>query len=103
MLAAFQNKISGRKEITKSGGVGLYEMISAVEKSADKHNCYVLSKDKVIQFFPQLLVSNMDNWVGFNKEHDFLNMPPDMQSINRSYTYLMGTGYNLTLIYRSCD
>ena len=103
MLAAFQNKISGRKEITKSGGVGLYEMISAVEKSAHKHNCYVLSKDKVIQFFPQLLVSNMDNWVGFNKEHDFLNTPPDMKSIGWSNTYLMGTGYNLTLIYRSCD
>lgn len=103
MLAAFQNKISGRKEITESGGVGLYEMISVVEKNADMHNCYVLSKDKVIRFFPLLLVSNKDNWVGFNKEHDFLNMPPDMQSINWSNTYLMGTGYNLTLIYRSCD
>ena len=103
MLAAFQNKISGRKTITESGGVGLYEMISAIEKSADRHDCYVLSKDKVISFHPKLLVSNSDNWVGFNKEQDFLNARPDPQSISCSDTYLTGTGYNLTLIYRRCD
>lgn len=103
MMAAFQNKISGRKKITESGWIGLYEMISAVEKRADKHNCYVLSKDKVIRFHPKLLVSNYDNWVGFNKEKDFLNSKPAPESIACSDTYLTGTGYNLTLIYRRCD
>lgn len=100
MLTAFQNKISGRENETETGGVGLNEMICEVEKRADTHNCYVLSKNKVICFLPEYLVNNLEGWVGFNKEHDFLNSRPSTNSIYDSDTFLTGTGYNLSLIYR---
>lgn len=100
MLTAFQNKISGRENETETGGIGLNEMICEVEKRADTHNCYVLSKNKVICFLPEYLVNNPEGWVGFNKEQDFLNKCPDPNSIYDSDTFLTGTGYNLSLIYR---
>lgn len=100
MLSTFQDEISGRDNVTETGGTGLYEMIREVEKRVDTHHCYVLSKDKVIGFWPEFLLSNSQGWIGFNKQSDFLNERPDEKILTDSDTFLTGTGYNLTLIYR---
>ncbi len=103
MLSAFQDEISGRDNVTETGGTGLYEMIREVEKRADTHNCYVLSKDKIIRFWPEFLLCDSQGWVGFNEQSDFLKERPDKKSLTSSDTYLTGTGYNLSLIYRGND
>ena len=98
MISTFQNRISGRDRETETGGKGLTQLLTELETNIC--NGYVLSGDKVIVFMPELIEYNDDEWVGFNKDKDFINRIPDDEVISYSDTYLNGTGYNLTLIYR---
>ena len=98
MISTFQNKISGRDRETETGGKGLTQLLTELETNIC--NGYVLSGGKVIVFKPELIEYNDGGWVGFNKEKDFINTIPDDKAIDYSETYLNGTGYNLTLIYR---
>jgi hypothetical protein len=101
MISTFQNRISGRLDETETGGKGLTELLSELETNIC--DGYVMSGDKVIVFHPELIEYNEDGWVGFNECKDFINMKPDDKILNGSDTYLSGTGYNLTLIYRRTD
>lgn len=98
MISTFQNRISGRIDETETGGKGLTELLSELESNIC--DGYVMSGDKVIVFLPELIEYNEDGWVGFNQCKDFINSKPDSKVLTTSDTYLNGTGYNLTLIYR---
>lgn len=98
MISTFQNRISGRDKETETGGKGLTQLLTELETNV--YNGYVLSGGKVIMFIRELIEYNDDGWVGFNKKKDFINTIPDNEAISYSDTYLNGTGYNLTLIYR---
>lgn len=103
MLAAFQNRISGRTNETETGGKGLSQLIRELEDKAESHNCYVMSGKDVIIFRPEFLEFDDDGWIGFNNNNNFLNERPDKKVIKFSDTFLNGTAYNLTLIYRRLD
>lgn len=99
-IVSFQDKISGRKNETNSGGTGLTQLINSLEKNADNHSCYVLSGKRGIRFYPQYLEYNSDKWIGFNKSNDFLHDRPSKNVIVESDTYFPGTAYNFTLIMK---
>lgn len=103
MIAAFQNEISGRNHETETGGKGLTELIRELERQTEDHNCYVLSGTDVLLFLPECLEYNENDWVGFNESKDYLGKEPEKRVISDSHTYLCGTGYNITLIYRRND
>lgn len=99
-IVSFQHEISGRKGETKTGGTGLTQLIKSLEANAEEHGCYVLSGRQGVFFQPDLLEYNGDNWLGFNKQREFIAEKPDENIILRSSTFLRGTGYNFTLVYR---
>ena len=94
-IAAFQHKISGniKKQIT--GGTGLTKLICSLEKRSDTHNCYVITGNRALFFRHELLEYNDDNWLGFNKEKDFLNHLPDQGVVGIDHIYMPGVAYNL--------
>lgn len=99
MLASFQNDITGRDDETNTGGKGLAEIVCELENTVDQYACYVLSGDNAIAFYPHTLEIDDSGWISFNKEKNFINKP-DTDVILHSDTYLPGTGFNLTLIYK---
>lgn len=99
-VVAFQDAISGRKDETKTGGTGLTQLIKSLESNAYEHGCYVLSGRQGLFFWPEFLEYNQENWLGFNRNKNFISEPPDDKVILRTNTFLRGTGYNFTLIYK---
>ena len=99
-LASMQNSISGRENEYETGGKGLTEIVKELELNSMEHECYVLFGNKVISFKPEFLDIDNDNFIAFNKDKDFLHSKPCDSAIGFSDTYLEGTGYNLTLVYK---
>ncbi len=99
-LASFQDRISGRKSETKTGGTGLTDLIKSLEDMAEAHCCYVLSGNKGLWFEPQYLKYNQGNWIGFNESNDFIASIPDKKIIVRSNVDFFGTGYNFALLVK---
>lgn len=99
-IASFQDSITGRFYDTASGGTGLTALIKSLEENSDTHYGYVLSGYRGINFVLDYLKFNEDNWIGFNKENDFINKIPSKEVILQSPTYIPGTAYNFTLIVK---
>lgn len=99
-LASFQDRISGRKSETRTGGTGLTDLIKSLEDRAEAHCCYVLSGNKGLWFEPQYLKYNQENWIGFNDDNDFITSVPNKDMIVRSNVDFMGTGYNFALVVK---
>lgn len=97
-VASFQHKISGREQSLSTGGTGLTKLISSLEKRSDSHNCYLISGDRALWFFHQYLEYEHDGWIGFNKEHNFLEAIPDKKVVAPNYIYMPGTAYNLNFV-----
>lgn len=100
MLSAFQRKISSRKREYITGGTGLTTLISTIEKDSDAYNCYVISGNHILKFNHDSLGFDENEWVGFNKENDFINHIPDLSNILRSNLYYPGTAYNLIFVLK---
>lgn len=98
MIAAFQQGISGRDNIGKTGGMGLTKLITKLEIQADLHHCYMLSGERCLLFSPEYLAYNEDGWIGFNKENDFLRKPPSRSIFVKAPIYMPGTAYNLNFV-----
>ena len=98
MISTFQNEISGRLNQTQTGGNGLTELLTEI--GAKENDGYLLSGNKGISFPKELIQYDDDGWVGFNKKKDFFTSIPDPSILYKSDTYLPGTAYNLTFIYR---
>ena len=97
-VASFQHKISGRVDTSATGGTGLTALISSLEKKADLHACYLLSGQRVINFQHEFLEYDENNWIGFNKENDFLNVRPDDDVFEKCAMFFPGTAYNLSFV-----
>ena len=99
-LASMQNCISGRENEYETGGKGLTEIVRELESNSMHHECYVLFGNKIIDFEPEFLDIDKNNCISFNEVKDFLFSRPSDDIIGMSDTYLEGTGYNLTLVYK---
>lgn len=99
-IAAFQHRISGRLNKSKTGGMGLTKLISSLEDMAEGHACYMVSGDRAVFFVRPYLEFDSDNWIGFNKENSFLDAPPDAAILKKSRVYIPGTAYNLCFVMR---
>lgn len=100
MLSAFQRNISSRKRDYITGGTGLTTLISTIEKDSDSYNCYAISGNHIIKFDHDSLGFDEDEWVGFNKENDFVSSIPDLSNIQRSNLFYSGTAYNLIFVLK---
>ena len=103
ILASFQNQITGRDEMTITGGTGLTTLISNLADKSDAYRCYVVSGNSVLNFISDLLLMNDDNWYGFNKENDFINSPPDKACFTKCDYFMPGTAYNLNFVLKKED
>ncbi len=99
-IVAFQHKISGNINKNITGGTGLTKLICSLEKRSDAHNCYLISGERALWFLHELLEYNQDNWIGFNKEKDFLHHPPDSDVVNYDMIFMPGTAYNLNFVMK---
>lgn len=99
-IAAFQDRISGRASFSASGGTGLTKLLQSLEKYSDSSMCYMVSNDKALYFFKELLDYDSEGWIGFNLEHDFLGRPPASFAFQKSPILFPGIGYNLTFVYK---
>lgn len=97
-MTAFQHKISGRCDSVLTGGTGLTKLIESLEVRSDSHKCYVLSGRRCVVFRDDYLSYSKDGWIGFNKDNDYFNTPPDWHIFAASRYNLPGTAYNLTFV-----
>lgn len=102
-IAALQDKISGRPKHDKSGGTGLTKLIHSLQEKSDMNSCYVVSGNHCILFLKDMLNYNEENWLGFNKDHNFMTAIPDEDVVVPCYAYIPGTAYNLNFIMRRED
>lgn len=100
ILSAFQRNISSRKRDYITGGTGLTTLISTIEKDSDAYNCYAISGKHIVKFNHDYLGFDENEWVGFNKDSDFINNIPDLSNISRSKLYYPGTAYNLIFVLK---
>lgn len=99
-IAAFQHRISGRLNNSKTGGMGLTKLISSLEDMAEDHKCYMISGGRAVLFRQPLLEFDSDNWIGFNSANSFLEAPPDPGVFENCRIYIPGTAYNLCFVMK---
>lgn len=99
-ITVFQEKISGRRNESKSGGTGLAELIRNLQEYAYDDYCYVLTGDKGIFFKKNMLNFSEDKWIGFNDSNNYISDLPNDSVLFRSGTFLPGTGYNFMFIFK---
>lgn len=98
MITTFQHHISGRSKIESTGGTGLTKLISSLEKMADSHHCYVVSGNRKLILDKDFLEYTKDDWIGFNKNNNYLEEAPEASLLINNDIYLPGTAYNLNLV-----
>lgn len=98
LITAFQNHVTSRNYQSGSGGTGLTTLIKNIIGKADKDYSYVLSGNHILVFEDEFLKISKDKVLGFNKENDYLNTPPDYRVLQKSHLYVPGTIYQLLII-----
>lgn len=103
-ISTFQHRISGRPE-AHTGGTGLTKLIQSLEERSDAYRCYVVSGNRAVNFYKELLEYDQQNWIGFNKERDYINSPPgvnidDYSVVSETLMYIPGTAYNLNFVMK---
>lgn len=99
MMAAFQNKISSRDDSGVTGGRGLTKLISQLQEQATADVCYVVSNNICLFFLKDHIKQDEEKWVGFNQQNN-CKFPPDKNAIKKSPLNIIGTGYNLTFVFK---
>lgn len=102
-ISALQDKISGRQQYNLAGGTGLTKLIHSLQEKSDMDACYVLSGNRSVLFFKELLQYDGDDWLGFNKQQDFFHELPDEEAVTDCYIFLPGTAYNLNFVMKRED
>ncbi|MFK4945001.1 MULTISPECIES: hypothetical protein [Lactococcus] len=99
-LASLQPKISGqyKKSINGIGGLGTLRLLKALREKSFEDSCYLLTGTHIVRFLDGLF-STENEWIGFNKENDFL-LPPDPEVISKSPVNISGAAYNLNFIIK---
>lgn len=98
MITAFQNHVTSRFLKSGSNGTGLTTFIKSIIGKAEEDYSYVLSGNQIVLFKDEYLNIVNDEFIGFNKENDYINCIPEKSIIGRSNLYIPGTIYNLCLI-----
>ena len=98
LAASFQDRITGRPSSNSSGGTGLTRLIQTLEEYSDSSKCYVVTRDRAMFFFPDLLGYDENGWIGFNKTNDFQNAPPEAEVLGKSPIFIPGVAYNLSFV-----
>ncbi|MBO5239149.1 MAG: hypothetical protein J6B50_10320 [Lachnospiraceae bacterium] len=99
-ITALQDKISGRLEYEESGGTGLTKLIKTLQDKADTDTCYMISGRRSVFFIRKLIEYDRDNWLGFNKDRNYLTDIPDEQIVTNCLIYFPGTAYNLNFVMK---
>ena len=99
-ISAFQDKISGRLDNSKTGGTGLPRMVRSIEKGFEGLCCYCCSGNSVILFRPETLEYNDEGWIGFNRSKNFKTDVPMDRVVWHNEFFLPGTGFNLAFIFK---
>ncbi len=102
-ISALQDKISGRRNYSLSGGTGLTKLIHSIQERSHFNSCYVLSGNRCVFFYKDLLNYDKNKWLGFNRQIDFFNSLPDKDVIKDCYIYFPGTAYNLNFVMKRED
>lgn len=102
-IASIQHKISGATHKGKAGGRGLTTLIKSLQEKSDSDNCYLLSVKRIVYFQKELLQYDDAEWLGFNKEKDFLSNIPDSIVAQECIVNFPGTAYNLNFILKRED
>ena len=98
-ISAFQWRFSGRNDIIEdNGGTGLTTLIRFLIEASELDSCYVFSGNTFIIFKKEFLVENEKKYIGFNKEQNYLNYPPDSSCVLKLPFFLNGTLYNFNFI-----
>lgn len=97
-VTAFQNKISGRKEIDETGGTGLPNLIKSLQEMSDTYRCYVISGKRCINFYKDTMGYSDDGWIGFNESNDYFSDKPNVDICAECLIYMPGTAYNLNFV-----
>lgn len=104
-ITTFQHKISGRGENSITGGTGLTKLIQSLEQRSDAYRCYVVSGNRSVNFYKELIEYNDDKWIGFNENKDYISNIPSQTDdrhavISESLMFMPGTGYNLNFVMK---
>ncbi|MBS6519072.1 MAG: hypothetical protein KH359_00010 [Clostridiales bacterium] len=109
-ITTFQHKISGREQEnyngdSTTGGTGLTKLILSLEEMSDAYGCYVVSGNRVIYFYKDMLEYDDDRWIGFNSEKNYISEIPGKNSdgknvISEALMHMPGTGYNLNFVMK---
>ncbi len=100
IVSSFQHKISGRDDPSVTGGTGLTKLLKNIEEKSEAYNCYVLSGSRVFYFDHNFINYDIDNWIGFNQQNDYINYPPDSECLYNSDLFFPGTAYNLNFVIK---
>lgn len=99
-ISSFQNKISGSINKAATGGVGLTQLIKAIQKKSDSDYCYMLSENRSIYFYRQHLKYDKYMFISFNECGDYFNSIPHEDVLGGCDTYFPGTAYNLNFVIK---
>ena len=86
-----------------TGGTGLTKLILSLAERSDAYRCYVVSGNRAINFYKELLEYDNERWIGFNKEKDYVSNIPGKNNngeevVSETLMFMPGTGYNLNFV-----
>ena len=99
-LASFQDKISGRENLYKTGGTGLTKLIKALQEKSDSDICYVLTNKNILHFNKKDLIIDKEDWISFNEGKSFKYYSPANGIIDKCKVIFPGTAYNLNFVIK---
>lgn len=99
-ISSFQDKISGSIQKNKTGGRGLTSLISSLGEKASDQLCYMASGNRALFFYADHMRFNKEEFIGFNKNNDYINSIPEDGVIRDVDVYLPGTMYNLSYVIK---
>lgn len=99
-ISSFQNKISGSVDKAATGGVGLTQLIKAIEENSESNYCYMLSENRAIYFLNEYLKFDKEMFIGFNEENDYFNFKPHIDVLGECPVFFPGAAYNLNFVIK---
>lgn len=99
-ISSFQDKISGSIQKNKTGGRGLTSLISSLGEKASDQLCYMASGNRALFFYADHMRFNKEEFIGFNKNNDYINSITEDGVIRDVDVYLPGTMYNLSYVIK---
>ena len=99
-ITTFQSKISGRKEKFATGGTGLPVLIKSLEDRSNTYRCYVISGDRCVNFYHDILEYDDNGWIGFNNDNNYATNIPRHNVTDGCFIYMPGTAYNFNFVMK---